>query len=247
MIRLLRYCLFLVILCACKSHYHVSEVKPSHYELKTAKNDSIANLSVLPYKAGLDKEMKTVIAKSDSSLTRDGFESSLGNFVLMATEEFININRPEIAGNCVLFINRGGLRNNLPMGEITKGNIFEVMPFDNEIVILTLSGQKLKESIDGMIKENKLISFNLLMDLKDKQAENITVYSSPFDINKTYKVVTTDYLAMGGDNCHFFGKPISYETTGVKLRDAIINYCESLTKNNIQIRPLRFGRIKISK
>ncbi|MBK7667364.1 MAG: 5'-nucleotidase C-terminal domain-containing protein [Sphingobacteriaceae bacterium] len=41
------------------------------------------------------------------------------------------------------------------------------------------------------------------MDLKDKQAENITVYSSPFDINKTYKVVTTDYLAMGGDNCHF--------------------------------------------
>lgn len=247
MIRLLRYCLFLVILCACKSHYHVSEVKPSHYELKTAKNDSIANLSALPYKAGLDKEMKTVIAKSDSSLTRDGFESSLGNFVLMATEEFININRPEIAGNCVLFINRGGLRNNLPMGEITKGNIFEVMPFDNEIVILTLSGQKLKESIDGMIKENKLISFNLLMDLKDKQAENIIVYSSPFDINKTYKVVTTDYLAMGGDNCHFFGKPISYETTGVKLRDAIINYCESLTKNNIQIRPLRFGRIKISK
>ncbi|MBK7667363.1 MAG: 5'-nucleotidase C-terminal domain-containing protein [Sphingobacteriaceae bacterium] len=89
--------------------------------------------------------METVIAKSDSSLTKDGFESSLGNFVLMATEEFININKPEIAGNCVLFINRGGLRNNLPMGEITKGNIFEVMPFDNEIVILTLSGQKLKK------------------------------------------------------------------------------------------------------
>ncbi len=132
-------------------------------------------------------------------------------------------------------------------GEITKGNIFEVMPFDNEIVILTLSGQKLKESIDGMLKENKLISFNIFMNVKEKQAENIIFYDSPFDLTKTYKVVTTDYLAMGGDNCHFFGKPISYETTGVKLRDAIINYCESLTKNNIQIRPLRFGRIKISK
>lgn len=247
MIRLLRYGIFLIILSACKGHFHVSETKSSHYELKTVKNDSIANLSLLPYKAGLDKEMKTIIAQSDSSLTRDGFESSLGNFVLMATEEFININKPEIAGNCVLFINRGGLRNNLPMGEITKGNIFEVMPFDNEIVILTLSGQKLKESIDGMLKENKLISFNLLMDVKDKQAEKIIVYSSLIDLNKSYKVVTTDYLAMGGDNCHFFGKPISYETTGVKLRDAIIYYCESLTKNNIQIRPLRFGRIRISK
>ncbi|MBP7808713.1 MAG: 5'-nucleotidase C-terminal domain-containing protein [Bacteroidia bacterium] len=247
MIRLLRYCLFLVILSACKSHYHVSETKPSHYELKTAKNDSITNLNVLPYKSGLDKEMKTVIAQSDSSLTRDGFESSLGNFVLQSTEEFINIKKTQLAGNCILFINRGGLRNNLPKGEITKGNIFEVMPFDNEIVILTLSGQKLKESIDGMLKENRLISYNLAMDVKDKLAENILVYGSPLDLNKTYKIVTTDYLAMGGDNCHFFGKPISYETTGVKLRDAIINYCESLTKNNITIKPTRLGRIKISK
>ena len=247
MIRLLSYSIFLVILSACKAHFHVSETKPSHYELKTAKNDSIALLNTLPYKTKLDLEMKQVIAYSDSALTREGFESSLGNFVLMATEEYVNINKPKIAGNCVLFINRGGLRNNLPMGEITKGNIFEVMPFDNEIVILTLSWQKLKECIDGMLKENKLISFNIFMNVKEKQAENIIVYDSAFDLTKTYKVVTTDYLAMGGDNCYFFGKPISYETTGIKLRDAIINYCEVLTKNNIKIKPLRFGRIRISK
>lgn len=247
MIRLLRYCLFLIILNACKGHFHVSETKPSHYELKSSKNDSIVLLNTLPYKDKLDKEMKQIVGYSDSSLTRDGFESSLGNFVLMATEEYVEINRPKIAGSCVLFLNRGGLRNNLPMGEITKGNIFEIMPFDNEIVILTLSGQKLKESIDGMIKENKLISFHLSMDVKDKQAENIIINSSTFDINKTYKVVTTDYLAMGGDGCSFFGKPISYETTGVKLRDAIINYCESLTKNNKHIKPLRLGGIRISK
>jgi 2',3'-cyclic-nucleotide 2'-phosphodiesterase (5'-nucleotidase family) len=247
MIRLLRYCLFLVILSAGKGQYHVSEVKPGHYELKTAKNDSLALLSTLPYKDKLDKDMKQVIAYSDSALTRDGFECSLGNFVCMAIEEYININKPEIAGSCIIFINRGGLRNNLPIGEITKGNVFEVMPFDNEIVILTLSGEKLKESIDGMIKENKLISFHLSMDVKNKQAENIFAYSSPIDLNKTYKVVTTDYLAMGGDGCSFFGKPISYETTSVKLRDAIINYCETLTKNNRHIIPLRFGNIRISK
>lgn len=247
MIRLLIYGIFLVILSACKGHYHVSESKPTHYELKTAKNDSIILLSTHPYKDKLDSEMKHVIAYSDSSLTRDGFESSLGNFVMMATEEYININRPEIAGSCVLFMNRGGLRNNLPMGDITKGNIFEVMPFDNEIVILTLTGEKLKESIDGMIKENKLISFHLTLDVKGKQAENIFLFGSTLDLTKTYKVVTTDYLAMGGDGCSFFGKPISYETTGIKLRDAIISYCETLTKNNNHIRPIRFGGIRISK
>lgn len=247
MFRLLKYTLFLVILSACKAHYHVSETKPAHYELKSSKNDSIAVLSTLPYKNNLDIEMKKVIAYSDSSLTRDGFETSVGNFVLMATEEYININQKEIADTCVLFMNRGGLRNNLPMGTITKGNIFELMPFENEIVILTLTGQKLKEAIDGMLKEKKLISFFLSMDIKDKQAENIHIYGTPFDINKTYKVVTTDYLAMGGDNCHFFGKPVSYIETKVKLRDAIITYCETLTKNNRNIRVFRFGAIRVSK
>ena len=247
MIRLLRYSIFLVILSACTAHFKVSEVKSAHYELKQSKNDSLIVLSTLPYKRQLDLEMKQVIAYSDSALTRDGFETSLGNFVLMAADAYINTNKKEIDGNCVLFVNRGGLRNNLPMGEITKGNIFELMPFDNEIVILTLSGQKLGESIAGMLKENKLISYHLSMDVKDKQAENILVNSILLDTNKTYKVVTTDYLAMGGDNCSFFGKPIAYEETKVKLRDAIITYCETLTKNNKHIKPEKFGAVRVSK
>jgi 2',3'-cyclic-nucleotide 2'-phosphodiesterase (5'-nucleotidase family) len=247
MTRFLKYIIFPVILSSCAGHFHVSEVKTSHYELKTATNDSAALLSTLPYKERLDKDMKQVIAYSDSALTRDGFESSLGNFVLMAMEEYIDRHNAAIAGNCVLFINRGGLRNNLPKGEITKGNIFELMPFDNEIVILTISGQKLKEAISSMLKENKLMSYHLLMEVKDKQPENIIVHTSPIDLNKTYKVVTTDYLAMGGDNCSFFGKPALYETTGIKLRDAIITYCDSLTKNNRHIKPFRLGGIKISK
>ncbi|HWY12816.1 MAG TPA: 5'-nucleotidase [Bacteroidia bacterium] len=247
MIRLLRYCIFLVILSACASHLHISEVKSTHYELKAFKNDSIANLNILPYKEKLDVEMNVVIAYSDSALTRDGYESSLGNFVLLAVKEYVKTNNPEIAGNCVLFVNRGGLRNNLPKGAITKGNIFELMPFDNELVSLNISGEKLKESIEAMLKDNKLISFDLRMDVKNKQVENIIVNGSPFDLNKNYWVVTTDYLAMGGDNCGFFGKPISYETTGIKLRDAIITYCGSLTKNNTHIKPLRFEQIKFSK
>ncbi len=247
MIRLLRYSLFLVILSACAPHLHVSEVKPIHYELKTSKNDSIALLSTLPYKAKLDVEMKQAIAYSDSALTRDGFESSLGNFVLTASEEYININKKTYSGNSIVILNRGGLRNNLPAGEITKGNIFELMPFDNEIVILKISGQKLLDCIKAMMKEKKLISRNLGMKVKHEEPQDILIYTKPFNINEDYYVITSDYLAMGGDNCSFFGKPISYETTGVKLRDAIIVYCETLTKNNKHIKPFRTGGIEISK
>lgn len=247
MVKLLRYSVFFLLLSACTAHLRVSEVKSTHYELKTVKNDSIADLSVLPYKDKLDLEMSKVIAFSDSALTRDGFESSLGNFVLLAVEGYINTYKSDIAAGCILFINRGGLRNNLPKGKITKGHIFELMPFDNEIVILTISGQKLNEAIHFMVKENKLISYHLMMEIKNKKPENIILYSTPIEENKNYIIITTDYLAMGGDNCSFFGKPIYYENTGVKLRDAIIYYCEKLTKEDKHIKPFIDERIKISK
>jgi 2',3'-cyclic-nucleotide 2'-phosphodiesterase (5'-nucleotidase family) len=247
MFRLLRYALLSVLLSACTAKLRVSETQTSHYELKQFNGDSASLSAISPYKDRLDKEMKQIIAYSDSALTRDGFESSLGNFVCMATEEFVNMNRADIADNCVIIINRGGLRNNLPQGEITRGNIFELMPFDNEIVVLKISGQKLMDGIHALLKEKKLISYHLIMKVNDSSPETIIVNNAPFDINKEYTVVTTDYLAMGGDNCSFFAKPVSYDNTGVKLRDAIITYCENLSKDNRTIKPRRFGNIKISK
>lgn len=247
MFRLLRYTLLLVILGACTANLKVSDTSASHYDLKTFKSDSASQTVILPYKDKLDKEMKKVIAYSDSALTREGFESSLGNFVCRSVEEYINIHYPATADQCVIIMNRGGLRNNLPQGPITKGNIFELMPFDNEIVILTINGQKLMECIQSMFDAKKIFGYHLLMNVKDKTPQDIIVYNVPFDVNKNYTVVTTDYLAMGGDNCSFFIKPLSYTNTGEKLRDAIITYCDSLTKNNRTIKPLRSGGIRISK
>ena len=85
------------------------------------------------------------------------------------------------------------------------------------------------------------------MKIKNDEPQDIFIYTKPFSINEDYYVVTSDYLANGGDNCSFFGNPILYETTGVKLRDAIINYCEDLTKNNRHIYPHRINGIRISK
>lgn len=247
MIRLLRYCLFLVILGACKGQYHVSDTKPLHYELKTSKNDSIALLSSLPYKDKLDMEMKTVIAYSDSNLTKDGTDPSLGNFACQTVEDYVRTNRNEIAGKHIVILNRGGLRNNIPAGEITKGHIFELMPFDNEVVILKITGEKLMECIHSMIKDKKLISRNLSFKEEDNKAFDIKIWGFPFNIKEDYYVVTTDYLAMGGDNCSFFGTPVSLETTKIKFRDVMINYCMMLTKNNKHIIPERKNEIRISK
>jgi 2',3'-cyclic-nucleotide 2'-phosphodiesterase (5'-nucleotidase family) len=247
MFRLLRYTLFFVILSACVTHLKVFEVKSSHYELKSLKNDSASLAGISPYKSGLDAEMKQVIAYSDSAFTREGFESSLGNLVCMAMKEFIKTDTSDLADQCVYIMNRGGLRNNLPQGEITKGNIFELMPFDNEIAVVTISGEKMMGCIKATLENKKIFSHNLLMRVNKNIPEEISIHGKPFDINKNYTVITTDYLAMGGDNCTFFMKPIFYSSTGTKLRDAIIAYCERQTKNKTTLKPSRFGHVRISK
>lgn len=247
MIRLLRYTLLTVILSACTAHFQVSEVKSTHYELKTSKNDSTALLSALPYKEKLDLEMKQVIAYSDSSLTKEGNDVSLGNFACGTVEDYIRTNKNEIAGKYIVILNRGGLRNSIPSGEITKGHIFELMPFDNELVILKISGEKIMECIHSMIKDKKLISRNLSFAAKNNEVTDIKIWGIPFNIKEDYYVVTTDYLAMGGDNCSFFGKPISVDLTFIKLRDVMINYCLALTKINKHIIPERNTDVRISK
>ena len=190
--------------------------------------------------------MNTVIAISDSALTKDGYECTLGNFLLQAVEHYIN-NKSDFTNKCVFIFNRGGLRNNLPSGEITKQNIFELMPFENEIVILTIKGEKLQECINAICTDGKLISFNLSFTIKDKSPKEIKVFGEDFDASKNYYVVTSDYHANGGDNCTFFANPIKSEITNIKLRDALLLYCNYLTKNKTHISPFTNGRIQFSK
>jgi 2',3'-cyclic-nucleotide 2'-phosphodiesterase (5'-nucleotidase family) len=162
----------------------------------------------------------------------------------------------------IIIINRGGLRNNLPQGEITVGNMFEVMPFDNEITVIGITGKQLKECINAMLTQKKLISYNLKMELKENKPSKIMFtnlntddFNGAYDLNdpyflkKYYYVITTDYLANGGDNCTFFTDPVppNYSNTKVKLRDAMIQYCKDLTEKNIHLQPIRFGNVRISK
>ena len=67
-----------------------------------------------------------------------------------------------------------------------------------------------------------------------------------FNNTKTYKVLTTDYLAKGGDLMTFFKNAKVISNTGLLLRDAIINYIEKLSKQNIQLNAQLDGRIRVS-
>ena len=239
--------IFAFLLSACTHYYTPKTTTSSYSELKQIKNDSLTVAKIAPYKKQLDTQMNEVIASCDSSLTKDGMESTLANFVMQAVEHFSNTHKPELKNKILPMVNRGGLRINLPKGEISVRTIYELMPFDNELVYITITGTKLQEAVTSFCENGKLFNAHLSFRIEKNKPMDLKIYNEIWNEKDQYIVLTTDYLANGGDNLICFNSPMKLETTGIKLRDAIIDYCRYLTKNNQHILPYKDGRITISK
>lgn len=202
------------LLASCSVQYNLQSHSESIYDVK-ADNDSTITAMIAPYKIGIDSVMNKVLCISKIEMTKGKPESLLGNFVCdLCLQQYSNM-----ADICVM--NNGGLRSILPKGEITKGMIFELMPFENELVILELGSDDYIQLLKYITKRGgePFAGVNIIMD------ENGTVLSQSLDLNKgKIRVLTSDYLANGGDKMSFF-KDKKQTKVGIKLRDAIINYC----------------------
>ena len=174
-----------------------------------------AILSIInPYKKGIDSVMNEILCYSNITMSKNKPEGLLGNFVTdLCLEMFA-----EKADICVM--NNGGLRTELPNGNITRGKIYELMPFDNELVIITIN-KKEQEELFQYIISRKGEPFSGMKINVDKLG-NINMNNIHSDI----RVLTSDYLANGGDNMTFF-KNKKQKKVGLKVRDAILNYCIS--------------------
>jgi 2',3'-cyclic-nucleotide 2'-phosphodiesterase (5'-nucleotidase family) len=88
----------------------------------------------------------------------------------------------------------------LPKGNVTTRTAYEIMPFENSLIVLALSGNQILEIASYIIKEKKpqpLAGMTFTIS-KENTAKNILIQGKPIDVSKTYYVVTNDYLANGG-------------------------------------------------
>lgn len=234
----------------CHPKVHVTSVKPGYVEMNksTGQTDSATHSILAPYKLGMDSIMNEVVGETTEAMPkeRDKCETLLGNFVSDVCLEKGNAGyKPEDdRKGQVCILNNGGLRSSLPKGIITRGNIFELMPFDNELVVLTISGNKMWDLLKYVAASGGVPVAGMKMGLKsDKTPGVVLINGVPFDSTKTYKVVTSDYLASGGDKMSFLKDPIQYETTGVRIRDGLLEYCTERKKQGIVITPKLDGRV----
>ncbi len=202
------------LLTACSVQYNLQSHIETSFDV-SAESDSASLSIIAPYKAGIDSVMNEVLCISEIDMTKGKPESLLGNFVTdLCLQQY-----SDIADICVM--NNGGLRSSLTKGKITRGDIYTLMPFENKLVILELDKKSYLELLQYIIKRGG----EPFSGIKIRVDENGIILSRSLDLsNNKVKVLTSDYLANGGDKMSFFNEK-KQELVGIKVRDAIINHC----------------------
>ncbi|HRX92657.1 MAG TPA: 5'-nucleotidase [Chitinophagaceae bacterium] len=227
----LRFRIFLLFfsflfLQACKTSYQAKSMQYFDYRITNkADKDSTLQSLLQPYSDSVNATMNGVIGYAEKSLDKDQPECRLGNFLadlfLQMAEKSYNT-KVDVA-----VMNYGGMRlTQVPAGEITTGKIYELMPFDNLLILQKVKGNILKQFLDLTAEKGGWPVSGLTMQIRDKKAINIMIGGVPLEDDKYYTVVNSDFLANGGDNA-FMLKDIPQITNGYLMRDAIMDYIKS--------------------
>lgn len=238
----------LLLLVSCKSTLIISDVSVKNIQNRPNNflPDSSIILLVAPYKSSIDKDMLQVISFSDKELTKAKPESKLTNLMAdLLMEEgrsFIKMNNWNISLD-MAYVNYGGLRTSLPKGEITVGNIFELMPFENEMILLQLTGENMAEFIQRIAERGGDGVAGITLGIRDGEITHCTIGGKAIDEKRNYWLVTNDYIAQGGDDMKVLLKRKEYLKTNMKLRDIIIDNLNNKYQSGNRIPVKLDGRI----
>ena len=196
------------------------------------------------YKGTLDAQMNEVVGTTSAFMQKGRPESLLTNFTSDVMKEYGDKQMEN--GADVAIMNVNGHRATLPKGDITLGNLFEVYSFDNRVVFLQVKGSDITKIFEANARIGGAgISSNAHLVVNDRKLKSATLDGKPIDNNKTYNVVTIDYLADGNDNMSAFRDALSMEDTGITLRDIMIDYVREQTAQGKIITSELDGRITI--
>lgn len=202
---------------------------------KELKDDEGFAKFIEPYTLKLNKEMNQKISYTQVNLTKEGDNSNLGNLLADYTFDGADVwTKANLNKNVdAALINIGGIRTTIGKGDILLKNVFEVMPFENEVIIVKMKGSDLQGLFDYYAKTqvNNPVS-HLYIATNNGQLTKTLINGKVVNPAQDYYIATSDYLALGGDNMKFFSKGESIPT-GIKLRDLFIDYF----KKNAEINP----------
>ncbi len=189
--------------------------------------DSGLSTMLSTYKDSVTKVMGKVIGFSTYGMYKKQPESGLGNLMADATKTIAE----QVYGQKVdaAFLNYGGIRSYLPKGDITVGNVFELMPFDNLLVIQKVRGDSLQQLLNHMANRKGWPISGITFVIDSNMAKKVVIGTKQLYADSIYSIANSDYTANGGDNVTML-KPFKPINNGYLLRDAIMNYIKMWTE-----------------
>lgn len=216
---------------SCSKIYNVTKIEGKQINVNE-KTASVVEYDryILPYKTHIEKDLDSVLAYNPATLekSKGQWQTNIGDFMANVTLYKANsvFLKRENKSIDVCMLNNGGIRSIIAKGNITTRTAFEIMPFENTTIVVTLKGEQIAEIADYIVREKKphpIAGFTFTID-KNNSVKDIKVKNKPLILDKIYYVATSDYLANGGDNMIFLKKSSKNYDLDYKLRNLLIDY-----------------------
>jgi 2',3'-cyclic-nucleotide 2'-phosphodiesterase (5'-nucleotidase family) len=235
--------LTLIIFYSCKpSKNTIYEIKGSLLPIsdtlpRHAQYDSL----IAPFKKHIADDLNAILTYNPvtQDKSKGKWQTNIGNFFAETTLELSNevFNKRTSKNIDLCILNHGGIRSIIPAGNITSRTAYEIMPFENSVIVLELEAAQILEIAEYILIEKKphpIAGLTIFLNKSEDAVLKVLVNNKEIDTNKTYFVVTSDYLANGGDNMNFFDKQIASYDLDYKLRNVFIDYFKRIDtlKNN---------------
>ncbi len=224
MIRITYFITLFIFTISCKTSTYWTDINIENQRLDIYQTEEEQIKDIIePYKIAIDKEMNEVIGTLEMELSKQRPESTLGNWLSdMLQDELETTHNLDIDFSLQ---NHGGVRvNSVAAGAITVGKIYEIMPFDNSIVVMSADGELVKVLFDHIAADGGWpVSRNIEFQIQNDKATSIMINDEPLDLNKEYTFALSDYVANGGSGCSFL-KELERENLGLYLRDVFLNH-----------------------
>ncbi|ERT04062.1 5'-nucleotidase [Lyngbya aestuarii BL J] len=202
------------------------------------------------FKQPLDDLRQQVVGKTTVKLDGDRAnirtqETNLGNLIADAILDKMRVDNGQIS-----IVNGGGIRASIPAGEVTVGQVLEVLPFGNTVTRLDLTGTQLKQALEHGVSQVEqgdgsfphVSGIRLTWNPKAPAGSRIVSVQvrdqngkeQPLDLNATYRVVTNDFMMGGGDGYKIFEAGENQVDTGFLLADVVIDYIRNQSPLNLK-------------
>lgn len=235
---------------ACQSHYEVASIQRSRILIDSrydSQPDQKAAEFLKPYKHVVDSVMGPVVGRSAKYMTAQRPEGTLSNLlsdVLVWAAKDYNEN-PDFG-----MYNMGGVRADLPKGDVTYGDVLDIAPFENKIAFGTLTGAEVLELFGQMASVGgEGVSSSVRMVItRDGRLESATINGEPVDPAKNYRLTTIDYLLGGTDKlealkkCRDINAPKDVSNNS---RFVIMNYFRYMQKQGKEVDAQIEGRVVV--